>query len=158
MRQRQNHLSTPPCRDMRYILCHAAAAAKYCPLHPNRRDQIFASLKVGGSDLRGFKMSGSDVRGFATCMEGTPISNAHEWLVENPSESIIATCRIFKVPESTLQMSLKRCAWNLPPKCYDYSSQLVTACYGCYGCYGCYSCYGCYGNYGCSLSHQGYNR
>jgi hypothetical protein len=49
-------------------------------------------------------------------MEGTPISNAREWLAENPSESIIAASRIFKVPESTLRMSLKRRAQNLPPK------------------------------------------
>ena len=38
----------------------------------------------------------------------TIISNAREWLVENPSESINAACRIFKVPESTLRLSIKR--------------------------------------------------
>lgn len=41
-------------------------------------------------------------------MEGTPLSNAREWLVENPSESIMTACRIFKVPETTLRTSLKR--------------------------------------------------
>jgi hypothetical protein len=40
-------------------------------------------------------------------MEGTPLSNAREWLAENPSESIITACRIFKVPETTLRTSLK---------------------------------------------------
>ncbi|KFY10587.1 hypothetical protein V492_04923 [Pseudogymnoascus sp. VKM F-4246] len=45
-------------------------------------------------------------------MEGTPISNAREWLADNPSESIIAACRIFKVPESTLRLSIKRRVQN----------------------------------------------
>ena len=41
-------------------------------------------------------------------MEGTPLSNAREWLAENPSESIAAASRIFKVKASTLRMSITR--------------------------------------------------
>ena len=47
-------------------------------------------------------------------MEGTPLSNSREWLAENPSEAIIAACRIFKVPESMLRSSISRHAQQLP--------------------------------------------
>ena len=48
-------------------------------------------------------------------MEGTPLSKAREWLAENPSESINVAGRIFKVPESTLRMSIKRRTRNIQP-------------------------------------------
>ncbi|OAF56188.1 hypothetical protein VC83_07361 [Pseudogymnoascus destructans] len=38
----------------------------------NRRDQIFASLKVGGRDPRGFKMSGNDNSNFYQCQFRRP--------------------------------------------------------------------------------------
>ena len=41
-------------------------------------------------------------------MEGTPLSNAREWLAENPSESIAVASRIFKVKAPTLRMSISR--------------------------------------------------
>ena len=41
-------------------------------------------------------------------MEGTPLSNAREWLIENPSETVNVACRIFKVLASTLRESIKR--------------------------------------------------
>lgn len=36
-------------------------------------------------------------------MEGTPLSNAYQWVAENPTESIAVAARIFKIPKSTLQ-------------------------------------------------------
>jgi hypothetical protein len=41
-------------------------------------------------------------------MEGTPLSNACEWLAANPSESISVASRIFKVPRSTIQSRITR--------------------------------------------------
>ncbi|KFY32424.1 hypothetical protein V493_00216 [Pseudogymnoascus sp. VKM F-4281 (FW-2241)] len=41
-------------------------------------------------------------------MKGTPLSDAREWLAENPSESIAVASRIFKVKVSTLRMSISR--------------------------------------------------
>ena len=36
-------------------------------------------------------------------MEETPLSNARQWLLENPSKTATTASRIFKVPKSTLQ-------------------------------------------------------
>jgi hypothetical protein len=47
-------------------------------------------------------------------MEGTPLSNAHEWLAENPSKTATTASRIFKVPKSTIQLSISRLAQQLP--------------------------------------------
>ncbi|KFY45855.1 hypothetical protein V494_00721 [Pseudogymnoascus sp. VKM F-4513 (FW-928)] len=41
-------------------------------------------------------------------MEETPLSNARQWLAENPTESVAATARLFGVPKSTLQSSITR--------------------------------------------------
>lgn len=41
-------------------------------------------------------------------MERPSISKARQWLQENPSESVAATSRIFKVPKSSLQSSITR--------------------------------------------------
>lgn len=41
-------------------------------------------------------------------MEGTPLSNACEWLAANPSESASVVSRIFKVPRSTIRSSISR--------------------------------------------------
>jgi hypothetical protein len=41
-------------------------------------------------------------------MEGTPLSNARDWLLENPTETISAASRIFGVPRPTLQASIRR--------------------------------------------------
>ena len=41
-------------------------------------------------------------------MEGTPLSNACEWLAGNPSESVGAASRIFKVPKSSIQSRITR--------------------------------------------------
>ena len=41
-------------------------------------------------------------------MEETPLSNARQWLAENPTESVDATARLFGVPKSTLQSSITR--------------------------------------------------
>jgi transposase len=41
-------------------------------------------------------------------MEGTPLSNACEWLAENPSESASVASRIFRVPRSTIRSSISR--------------------------------------------------
>ena len=41
-------------------------------------------------------------------MEGTPLSNACEWLAENPSETATTASRIFKVPTSTIRSSIRR--------------------------------------------------
>jgi transposase len=41
-------------------------------------------------------------------MEDPILSEAREWLTANPSESIATASRIFKVPKSTLQMSITR--------------------------------------------------
>jgi hypothetical protein len=49
-------------------------------------------------------------------MEGTPLSNAREWLAENPSESRRVASRIFQVPESTLRGSIKRRIQNPNPQ------------------------------------------
>ena len=48
-------------------------------------------------------------------MEGTPLSNACEWLAANPSESIGAASRIFKVPNSTIRSKIARAAAPKPP-------------------------------------------
>jgi hypothetical protein len=41
-------------------------------------------------------------------MEGTPLSDARQWLAENLTESVAAASRIFHVPKSTLQSSITR--------------------------------------------------
>ncbi|KFZ23918.1 hypothetical protein V502_01603 [Pseudogymnoascus sp. VKM F-4520 (FW-2644)] len=41
-------------------------------------------------------------------MEGTPLSDAREWLAGNPTESTAVAARIFRVPKSTLQSSIAR--------------------------------------------------
>lgn len=41
-------------------------------------------------------------------MEITSISEARQWLQENPSESVAAASRILKVPKSSLQSSITR--------------------------------------------------
>jgi hypothetical protein len=41
-------------------------------------------------------------------MEDPILSDAREWLAENPSESVAAASRIFKVSKSTLQSSITR--------------------------------------------------
>ena len=41
-------------------------------------------------------------------MEDPILSDARDWLTANPSESIAAASRIFKVRKSTLQMSIAR--------------------------------------------------
>lgn len=41
-------------------------------------------------------------------MEGPSISEARQWLQENPSKSVAATSCIFKVPKSSLQSSITR--------------------------------------------------
>jgi hypothetical protein len=41
-------------------------------------------------------------------MEGTPLSNACEWLAENPSESASVASRIFKIPRSTIRSRITR--------------------------------------------------
>ena len=41
-------------------------------------------------------------------MEETPLSEARNWLAENPTESIAVAARIFRVPKSSLQSSLTR--------------------------------------------------
>ena len=43
-------------------------------------------------------------------MEGTPLSNACEWLTANPSETISVASRIFKVPRSTIRSKIARAA------------------------------------------------
>ena len=48
-------------------------------------------------------------------MEGTPLSNACEWLAANPSESAGVASRIFKVPRSTIQSRIARAAPKKPP-------------------------------------------
>jgi hypothetical protein len=48
-------------------------------------------------------------------MEGTPLSNACEWLTANPSESIKTASRIFKVPESTIRSRITRAATRKLP-------------------------------------------
>ena len=47
-------------------------------------------------------------------MEGTPLSNAREWLVENPSETATTASRIFKIPTSTIRSSIRRQKPQLP--------------------------------------------
>jgi hypothetical protein len=43
-------------------------------------------------------------------MEGTPLSNARNWLTENPSKSVAVASRLFSVPESTIRTSITRLA------------------------------------------------
>ena len=43
-------------------------------------------------------------------MEGTPLSNACEWLAANPSEPVKVASRIFKAPESTIRSRITRAA------------------------------------------------
>jgi hypothetical protein len=53
-------------------------------------------------------------------MEGTPLSNACDWLAENPTESVVAASRIFGVPESTIQTSITQLA---QPQCPQRGGQ-----------------------------------
>jgi hypothetical protein len=39
-------------------------------------------------------------------MEGTPLLNAYEWLVANPSKSIGVASWIFKVPRLTIWLKI----------------------------------------------------
>ncbi|KFY57139.1 hypothetical protein V496_06529 [Pseudogymnoascus sp. VKM F-4515 (FW-2607)] len=48
-------------------------------------------------------------------MEGTPLSNACEWLAANPSESMDVASRLFKVPKSSIQSRITRAALRKPP-------------------------------------------
>ena len=41
-------------------------------------------------------------------MEGTPLSNACQWVAENPTESVAVAARIFGIPKSTLQSRITR--------------------------------------------------
>jgi hypothetical protein len=41
-------------------------------------------------------------------MEGTPLSDACQWLAENPTESVTVAARLFHVPRSTLQSRITR--------------------------------------------------
>lgn len=43
-------------------------------------------------------------------MERTSLSNARDWLLENPAETVSAASRIFGVRRSTLQSSIDRLA------------------------------------------------
>ena len=47
-------------------------------------------------------------------MEGTPLSKACKWLSENPSESIDAASRIFKIHRSTIRSSINRAGPKQP--------------------------------------------
>ena len=57
-------------------------------------------------------------------MEGTPLSNACEWLAENPSETATTASRIFKVPKSTIQLRISRQAQQLP--CRDGKNRVLS--------------------------------
>jgi hypothetical protein len=41
-------------------------------------------------------------------MEGTPLSNARQWLADNLTESVTVASRIFHVLRSTLQSSMQQ--------------------------------------------------
>ncbi|KFY97969.1 hypothetical protein V498_01766 [Pseudogymnoascus sp. VKM F-4517 (FW-2822)] len=41
-------------------------------------------------------------------MEETPLSQARKWLLENPTESVAATARLFHIPKSSLQSHITR--------------------------------------------------
>ena len=49
-------------------------------------------------------------------MEGTPLSNARDWLAENPLETIAVASRLFGVPDSTIWTSIKRLAQPRQPQ------------------------------------------
>ncbi|KFY86473.1 hypothetical protein V500_07602 [Pseudogymnoascus sp. VKM F-4518 (FW-2643)] len=49
-------------------------------------------------------------------MEGTPLSEACKWLLENPSESIDVASRIFKIHRSTIRSSINRSARQKKPR------------------------------------------
>jgi hypothetical protein len=42
-------------------------------------------------------------------MEGAPLSNARDWLTENPLETIAVASRLFGVPDPTIRASI----WNM---------------------------------------------
>ena len=41
-------------------------------------------------------------------MEGSTLSDAYEWLAENPTESVAVAAQLFHVPKSSLQSHITR--------------------------------------------------
>ena len=49
-------------------------------------------------------------------MEGTPLLEAYEWLLENPSKSIDAASRIFKIHRLTIRLRINQLACPKKPR------------------------------------------
>ncbi|KFY48584.1 hypothetical protein V496_10253 [Pseudogymnoascus sp. VKM F-4515 (FW-2607)] len=57
-------------------------------------------------------------------MEGSTLSDARQWLAENPTESVAVAARIFGVPKSTLQSSITRL--RKPPRRQGGHNKVLT--------------------------------